>query len=72
MISPYQLGAVQMAATALRPAVVEFMRLATTSERLDLSAEQVEIRPGGPFVGNTLREANFRQAFASSSSRSSG
>ena len=52
-----------MAATALRPAVVDFMRLATTSERLDLSAEQVEIGADAPFVGKTLREANFRQAF---------
>jgi voltage-gated potassium channel len=63
VISPYQLGGIQMAATALRPAVVDFMRLATTSERLDLSAEQVEIGPEAPFAGRTLREANFRQAF---------
>ena len=40
-----------MAATALRPAVVDFMRLATTSERLDLAAEQIEIGEGAPFVG---------------------
>ena len=33
VLSPYQLGGVQMAATALRPAVVDFMRLATSSER---------------------------------------
>jgi voltage-gated potassium channel len=63
VISPYQLGAVQMAATALRPAVVDFMRLATTSDRLDLSAEQIEIGRDARFVGQTLREANFRQAF---------
>lgn len=63
VISPYQLGGIQMAATALRPAVVDFMRLATTSDRLDLAAEQIEIRRGAPFVGQTLREANFRQAF---------
>jgi voltage-gated potassium channel len=63
VISPYQLGGIQMAATALRPAVVDFMRLATSSERLDLSAEQVEIRAGAPFVGQTLREANVRQKF---------
>jgi voltage-gated potassium channel len=63
VISPYQLGGIQMAATALRPAVVDFMRLATTSDRLDLAAEQIEIRADAPFVGQTLREANFRQAF---------
>lgn len=63
VISPYTLGAVQIAATALRPAVVDFMRLATSSDRLDLSAEQIEIGSDATFVGRTLREANFRQAF---------
>jgi voltage-gated potassium channel len=63
VISPYLLGGVQIAATALRPAVVDFMRLATTSERLDLAAEQVEVGPDAPFVGKTLRDANLRQAF---------
>ncbi len=63
VISPYELGGIQMAATALRPAVVDFMRLATSSERLDLAAEQVEVGPAAPFVNKTLREANLRQAF---------
>jgi voltage-gated potassium channel len=63
VISPYHLGGIQMAATALRPAVVDFMRLATTSDRLDLSAEQVEVGAEAPFVGKSLRDANLRQAF---------
>lgn len=63
VISPYQLGGVQMAATALRPAVVDFMRLATSSERLDLAAEQVTVGPAAGFAGRTIREANLRQAF---------
>jgi voltage-gated potassium channel len=63
VISPYLLGGMQMAATALRPAVVDFMRLATTSDRLDLAAEQVEIGADAPFVNKTLRDANLRQAF---------
>lgn len=63
VISPYHLGGVQMAATALRPAVVDFMRLATTSERLDLAAEQVELAPDAPFIGQKLRDANLRQTF---------
>jgi voltage-gated potassium channel len=63
VISPYQLGGIQMAATALRPAVVDFMRLATTSERLDLAAEQIELGPDAPFVGKKLRDANLRQTF---------
>jgi voltage-gated potassium channel len=63
VLSPYHLGGVQMAATALRPAVVEFMRLATSSESMDLSAEQVAIGPTTRFVGQNLRDANLRQDF---------
>jgi len=63
VLSPYHLGGVQMAATALRPAVVDFMRLATSSERMDLAAEQVVIRPHTRFVGKSIRDANLRQEF---------
>jgi voltage-gated potassium channel len=58
-ISPYQLGGIQMAATASRPAVVDFMRLATTSERLDLSAEQWRSARTRRSSSRTLREAKF-------------
>ena len=37
VISPYQIGAVQIAQTALRPAVVDFMELATSAENLELA-----------------------------------
>src|SRR4029078_9341432 len=36
VISPYQIGGVQIAQTALRPAVVDFMALATSAENLEL------------------------------------
>ena len=63
VISPYTLGAIQMAHTALRPAVVDFMRLATSSERLDLSAEQIELAPHATLVGKSIREAELRQRY---------
>lgn len=63
VLSPYQLGGVQMAATALRPAVVEFMRLATSSERLELAAEQVEIAADTSFVGRSIKDADLRQTY---------
>jgi len=63
VLSPYQLGGVQMAATALRPTVVDFMRLATSSERMDLAAEQVAIKDHTRFVGVSIRDANLRQDF---------
>jgi voltage-gated potassium channel len=63
VISPYQIGGLHMAQLALRPAVVEFVQLATSSEFMDLSMEQVEVRPDGPLAGKTIVGANLRQGF---------
>ena len=63
VLSPYQLGGVQMAATALRPAVVDFMRLATSSERMDLAAEQIQVAASARLVGKSIKDANLRQEF---------
>lgn len=63
VISPYTLGAIQMAHTALRPAVVDFMRLATSSEHLDLSAEQIELSARSPLAGRSIRDSELRQRF---------
>ena len=62
-ISPYQIGALQIAQTALRPAVVDFMQLATSSENLDLNMEQVRIAPRSPLAGRSILETNLRQRF---------
>ncbi len=43
VISPYQIGGVQIAQTALRPAVVDFMEFATNSNNLELAMEEVTI-----------------------------
>jgi voltage-gated potassium channel len=63
VISPYQIGANHMVQTALRPAVVDFVHLATSSERLDLSMEQVHIRETSALAGKTIVEADIRQKF---------
>lgn len=63
VISPYQIGGLHMALLALRPTVVDFMQLATSSEFPELSLEQVEIRPEGLLAGQTIVGANLRQAF---------
>jgi voltage-gated potassium channel len=63
VISPYQIGGLHMAQLALRPAVVEFVQLATSSEFLELSMEQIEVRADGPLVGQTIVGANLRQRF---------
>ena len=63
VISPYQIGGLHMAQLALRPAVVEFVQLATNSEFLELSMEQIEVRADGPLVGQSIVGANLRQDF---------
>ena len=63
VISPYQIGAVQIAQTALRPAVVEFVELATSTSNLELGIEQVTIAPKSPLANHSIIEANLRQRF---------
>jgi voltage-gated potassium channel len=63
VISPYQIGATQMAQTALRPAVVDFVELATSSENLELSIEQVAIAASSSLANCSLVDANLRQRF---------
>ncbi|MFN8061278.1 MAG: NAD-binding protein [Vicinamibacterales bacterium] len=63
VISPYQIGGQHMAQLALRPAVVEFVQLVTSSEFMDLSMEQIEVRAGGPLTGRSIVGANLRQRF---------
>ena len=63
VISPYQIGATHMVQTALRPAVVDFVHLATSSGHLDLSMEQVHVREESGLVGKTIIDAGIRQRF---------
>ena len=63
VVSPYQIGGTQMAQMALRPAVVDFVHLATSSAHLDLAMEQVKLAPGSPLVGQSIVGANLRQRF---------
>src|SRR5262249_60801020 len=43
VISPYHIGGVQLAQTALRPAVVDFVQLAPSSGNMDLNFEPIHI-----------------------------
>jgi voltage-gated potassium channel len=63
VISPYQIGATHMVQSALRPAVVDFVQLATSAGHLDLSMEQVHIRNNSALVGKTIVDAGIRQKF---------
>jgi voltage-gated potassium channel len=63
VVSPYEIGGLQMAQTALRPAVVDFVELATGGNNLDLAMEQVTVGDGSGLVGQSLHDANLRQRF---------
>ena len=63
VISPYQIGALQIAQTALRPAVVDFVELATSTDNLDLAMEEIAISPSSSLAQQTVLEANLRQRF---------
>jgi voltage-gated potassium channel len=63
VISPYQIGAVQMAQMALRPAVVDFFDLATSAGNLELSMEQIAIAPASPLADQSILDANLRQRY---------
>jgi voltage-gated potassium channel len=63
VISPYHIGAAHMVQTALRPAVVDFVQLATSSGHLELSMEQVLVPQPSTLVGKSLVESGIRQKF---------
>jgi voltage-gated potassium channel len=63
VISPYQIGAMQIAQTALRPAVVDFVALATNSENLELAMEEIAVADGSAFARRSIVEANLRQRY---------
>ncbi len=63
VIAPYRIGGQHIAQTALRPAVVDFVQLATSSTSLELAMEQVTVSAGAPMEGHGLLDANVRQRF---------
>jgi len=63
VVSPYFLGGRRMAQVLKRPAVVDFIDIATMSNRLGLIMEEVTIAPGSRLVGKNLIESRFRQDY---------
>ena len=63
VISPYLIGAVQIAQTAIRPAVVDFVELATSSDNLELAMEEITINPTSPLSNQSILDASLRQRF---------
>lgn len=60
VVSPALEGSARMSQMLLRPAVADFMELATMTERLELEIEQVEISHDSPFIGRALKDTGIR------------
>ena len=60
VISPYQLGGMQIAQTALRPAVVDFVALATSADNIELALEEITIDAPSGLANRSIIEANLR------------
>lgn len=60
VVSPAITGSTRMAQMLLRPAVADFIELATMTERLELEIEQIEIDAGSPFIGAALKDTGIR------------
>jgi voltage-gated potassium channel len=61
VVTPYAIGGAKVAMAVLRPAVVDFIELATGAEHLDLQIEQTLIHRGSKLAGLTLHASGLRQ-----------
>jgi voltage-gated potassium channel len=61
VVAPHALGGLKMTHAVLRPAVVDFIELATRTEHLDLQIEETLVYPGSRLAGATLRATRLRQ-----------
>jgi voltage-gated potassium channel len=60
VVSPIITGSSQMAQMLLKPAVADFIELATMTDQLELEIEQIGIDADSTFIGQTLRETGIR------------
>jgi voltage-gated potassium channel len=61
VVAPHALSGLKMTHAVLRPAVVDFIELATRTEHLDLNIAEMLIQPGSRLAGATLRATRLRQ-----------
>jgi voltage-gated potassium channel len=61
VVSPYTIGGSRMAQAVLRPAVVDFIELATRTEYLDLQIEETEIDAKSTLAGKSLQDSRVRK-----------
>jgi len=61
VVTPYAIGGAKVAMAVLRPAVVDFIELATRTEHLDLQIEETLIHENSKLADATLHASRLRQ-----------
>ncbi|RMF93014.1 MAG: potassium channel protein [Nitrospinota bacterium] len=61
VVSPYRIGGMRMAQAILKPAVVDFIEIASQTRGVELLMEELEVGPHSQLVGTILRESGIRQ-----------
>lgn len=59
VISPYHMGAVRMVQAILRPAVMDFIEIASHGKNKALQLEEIRVAAASTLVGKTLQEAEL-------------
>lgn len=62
VVNPQELGAARMASFVVRPHVAEFIDVVMHERSLEFRMQELDVPPGSPLAGQTLRDANLRQA----------
>lgn len=63
VMSPYTIGGVRMAMAILRPAMLDFIEITTSRQSLELRMEEISIRKGSPFIGQSLEGSEIRKRY---------
>jgi len=59
VISPYHIGGLRMAHTALKPTVVDFLEFATKSGNIELQMQEIAVQQGSSLIGMTLEQCGI-------------
>ncbi len=60
VICPHELGGMRMALATIRPTLIDFMQIEQTGSGLELSIEEVNVRPGSKIAGVALKDSGIR------------
>ncbi len=61
VVSPYVIGGQRVALAVLRPAVMDFIELATRKEHMELQIEEAAVLAGSRLAGLSLKDSQIRQ-----------